>query len=248
MSQPDWAAWQAELITRITAPGRDVDGWPAAALDVYRNNARVGLMDTLALVYPVCRMVVGDEFFDGLAREYARRTPSASGNLHRYGEGFADFVAAFPPCAELPYLADVARLEWAVHRGYYAADHAPATTADLAAHPAEHWGALRFALAPSCALLGSPWPLATLWLQHQGGPEQVNVDLSAGGELVLAWRDAGHMRVEALDGGEHALLQALAAGLPLGDAVDAALTANPRLDLQALLARGFARGLLILEN
>ncbi|XLM23139.1 DNA-binding domain-containing protein, partial [Chromobacterium piscinae] len=41
-----------------------------AGLAVYRNNYRVGLIDTLAHSHPVCRELVGEEFFTALAREY----------------------------------------------------------------------------------------------------------------------------------------------------------------------------------
>ena len=53
----------------------------------------------------------------------ALRTTSASGGLNELGGHLADFLPAFAPARELPYLADVARLEWLVHKAHYAADH-----------------------------------------------------------------------------------------------------------------------------
>ena len=74
--------------------------------------------------------------------------PSPSGDLNDYGGAFADFLAAYPHAVELPYLADVARLEWLVQAVYYAADAGPADLSALAATPPERCGELRFALAP----------------------------------------------------------------------------------------------------
>jgi hypothetical protein len=100
---------------------------------IYRANAAAAIAKALAAAYPVVRRVVGDEFFDGLARAFRCGTPSTSGDLGDYGAGFADFLAAFPPARALPYLCDLARLEWAAHRAYGAADAPPWEAGTLAA-------------------------------------------------------------------------------------------------------------------
>ncbi|UGA36773.1 DNA-binding domain-containing protein [Chromobacterium haemolyticum] len=108
----NWSDWQAELLERIADPSLSAETAPAlnpAGLAVYRNNYRVGLIDTLAFIYPVCRQLVGGDFFTGLARVFIGGHPSLSGNLHLYGAAFGDFVAGFEHARELPYLADVAR-------------------------------------------------------------------------------------------------------------------------------------------
>ena len=176
----NWSDWQAELLEQIADPARAVEAAPAlnpAGLAVYRNNYRVGLIDTLAFIYPVCRQLVGEDFFSGLARAFIGGHPSHSGNLHLYGAGFGDFIAGFEHARELPYLADVARLEWRVHRAYYAADAAPVDSAALAAFPQQRWGELRLRPLPDVAALLSRWPAASIWLAHQRQPVELDVDL-----------------------------------------------------------------------
>ena len=56
---------------------------------------------------------------------FVREQPPRSPLLAIYGDEFADFIAAFEPARELPYLADVARLEAARTRAYHAADATP---------------------------------------------------------------------------------------------------------------------------
>lgn len=99
---------------------------PGPRFAVYRNNLVVSLVDALADTYPVVQEMVGVEFFRAMAREFVRLQPPSSPVLAHYGAGFAEFIAAFPPAASLPYLPDLARLEMMRVEVYHAADDAPA--------------------------------------------------------------------------------------------------------------------------
>src|SRR4030067_705372 len=88
----------------------------ARLFQVYRNNVFLSLTGALAAVYPVVRRLVGEGFFDYLADSFIRAHRPGSGNLHDFGVELAEFLAGFPACAPHPYLADVARPEWAYHR------------------------------------------------------------------------------------------------------------------------------------
>src|SRR5204862_7472176 len=115
-------------------------------------NVMANAMRALADVYPITRKLVGDEFFDGLAREYCRQHPSVSGDLNELGEHLADFVGAFAHTQPLPYLPDVARLEWLAHVAHYAADHAPFDIAHLATLTEHDYSRLALELHPAVAL------------------------------------------------------------------------------------------------
>ncbi|BBH13987.1 HvfC/BufC N-terminal domain-containing protein [Chromobacterium haemolyticum] len=243
----NWSDWQAELLERIADPSLSAETAPAlnpAGLAVYRNNYRVGLIDTLAFIYPVCRQLVGGDFFTGLARVFIGGHPSLSGNLHLYGAAFGDFVAGFEHARELPYLADVARLEWRVHRAYYAADAAPADSAALAAFPQQRWGELKLRPLPDVAALLSPWPAASIWLAHQRQPVELNVDLHSQPEAMLIYRLQGRVQVEIVGAGLAALLQAFRDGATLEAAVEQALAAEADFDLQTGLLRLFQQRLI----
>jgi hypothetical protein len=117
---------------------------PGVRFAVYRNNVVVSLIDALADTYPVVRQLVGEEFFRAMARVYALAHPPTSPVMAHYGEGFAEFIAGFPPAAALPYLADMARLETLYVQVYHAADDAPAMR-----------------------VLHSRYAVASLWAAHQ---------------------------------------------------------------------------------
>ena len=209
-------------------------GPPQAALErlaVYRGNVVGACSKALAGAYPIVAKIVGESFFEGLAREYLRRFPSASGDLNEFGAQLAEFVAHFPHTQDLPYLPDVARMEWLVHRAYYAADEA--------AGPG-----LR--LAPACALLASPWPLARIWEVHQDDyTGEFSVDLEAGPERILIYRPRFRVLVGPLSAGSYRFLERVRAGAPVATALDAALVAEPGFDLGAALAAWIEAGVIV---
>jgi uncharacterized protein len=183
---------------------------------VYRSNVYGNWRGALAGAYPVVRRIVGEEYFEALARGYAAAFPSVSGDLHEYGQRLAEYLAAHADTQDLPYLPDVARLEWLAHRAHYAADPSPFDNS----RPTEA------RLAPACALLESEWPLARIWDAHQEGGDPASVDLAAGPDRVLVHR--AHWRVEVCSPrpGDYRFLERLGAGDALGAALEAAVAAD----------------------
>jgi hypothetical protein len=221
--------------------------FPAAQhFQVYRNNLVESLTGALRAVYPVVEKLVGDGFFRYTAHEYLGKHRPRSGNLHDFGDAFAGFLAGFEPAAELPYLPDVAQLEWAWHRAFHAADALVFDLARLGAVPADQHEKLRFVLHPSAQLLASAFPIVRIFeINQEEYNGDVSVDFNAGGARVLVIRRELTVFVEPLAAGEAELLTALAKKQTLGDAVQAALIAQPDFDLTATLADHLRRGTLV---
>ena len=234
-------AFAAALTTR-SVDDADVAAFAGSAaqarrrLSLYRGNVQVNARKALGNAYPICAKLVGDEFFDGLAFEYASREPSTSGDLNEYGEGFAAFLDDFAPIVQVPYLPDVARLEWHVHRAHYAADAPALDIARLAMVPADRFDSLAVELNPACALVESRWPLKRLWDVHQPGFDgEFSVDLDAGRERVLVHRPAFRVQVASQDAGSFAFLAAARAGASVGAAFSHAQVADPQFTLDTRL-------------
>ncbi len=227
----------AGMIPRVRRQGLP----PERRLQVYRNNVCAGLTEALRAIYRVTERLVGEAFFRQSARDYVRSVPAESGDLHDYGGTFPGFLAGLPAAAPLPYLPDLACLEWLCHRVFHAADADPLDPARLA-HvlarvPAGQHAGLRLRLQPAARLLASPYPVLAIWGLHQesANPEET-VDLDAGGDRVLVIRRGFDVRLESLGPGEHVWLAALARGTGLARAAGLALAAEPRFDLAATLA------------
>ncbi|MHA1597226.1 MAG: HvfC/BufC family peptide modification chaperone, partial [Alphaproteobacteria bacterium] len=161
----------------------------AEKISIHRNNTYLTLTESLAAVFPVIRKLVGEEFFDATAYEFIRQRPPRRGSLLFYGDDFGDFLDRFSPAASLPYLGDVARLEWAWHEAFHGADATGLDGADLQKIAPERLDRLRLGLHPSARLLISPWPVAAIWQanQHETG-EPESIDLSTGGCDLLVIR------------------------------------------------------------
>ncbi len=231
-----------EMAARVRA-GR----FPAAQhLQVYRNNVVESLTGALRAVYPVVEKLVGDGFFRYAVHEYLRAHRPRSGNLHDFGDAFAGFLAGFAPVAGLSYLPDVARLEWAWHQAFHAADAPAFDLARLGAVPAERHETLRFVLHPSAQLLASVFPVVRIFeINQEGYGGDTSVDLAEGGVRALVIRRELTVYVEPLAAGEAELLTALAGQQPLGAAVSAALAVQPEFDLTDTLAGHLRRGTLV---
>ena len=250
---PDLHAIQREFAAAL----RDTSSSPRAAarlagdaalvaqrLAIYRGNVLASAIKALSATFPVIQKVVGVEFFEGLVRAYLRARPSTSGDLTDYGDRWPAFVAEFPHTQSLPYLPDLARLEWAVHRAYGAADATPLDATGLAAVPPERQSDIRFAWAPGTAVVESRFPLARIWALHQSDyAGEFEVDWSLRQAVLVARSDFAVTVAEA-NAGDAAFLSQSLAGAPLGDATTAALETDPAFDLGALLARAMSGSLI----
>jgi hypothetical protein len=193
---------------------------------VYRANHAVSLREALAEQFPVCRRLVGGEFFDAVAAAYVGTEPPREASLHGYGATFGAFVRGFPPCASVDYLGDVADLEFAWRAAWGAADAPVLRTADLAGLPPQRLIDTPLSLHPAVGRLRSPHPVASIWLAHQGD-DPVRPPESWAPEAVLVCRPDADVTVAVLDHATAALLDALAGGRPLADA---AAAAGPGID------------------
>lgn len=222
---------------------------PLRRIAIYRNNLQHSLGAALAAVYPTVHELVGEDFFHALALRYIRRHPSRSGNLQEFGASLPDFIAGLDAAAGLPYLADVARLDWAWHAVFHSAP-APACDAEaalgaLATAPEASRAEAHMRWQPAARLMASEHPVFSIWRWHQlPATERGELDLQTGAEQVLICSRAGDVHVMPLDAAEHALLAAFSLGECLAAAAGAALAIDPSFDLAPALARHLANGVL----
>ncbi len=216
MSAP-LAARQAEFAAALRDPSPDAvpDGFSEAAarrFRVYRNNVRVALIEALAAAYPAVSRLVGEPFFHRMAGVYAAEEPSRERTLNLYGESFADFVAGFAPAGELPYLADVARLERAVLEARHAAD-APVLDPAAAAALGSGLASARLIPHPATRLVRSEYPVAEIWHANTAeAPTPGDLVLTAGAAGALVSRPALSVSVQALAPGRCAFAETLLDG------------------------------------
>ena len=204
---------------------------PSARLAIYRHHVLATLTAALEATYPVVCRLVDRRFFAYAADCYIRAHPPDRPCLQEYGASFADFLREFPACRALPYLADVARLEWAMNAAWHAADVDVAASIGLEAVPADAIARIRLSFEPSVSFVRSPWPVDRIWRAHKDGAGDEIVDVASGGAQLEVRRLDGDVVMRALDGATFALRSTLAGGGTLGAAAEAALAADPAFDL-----------------
>lgn len=230
----------------VCAPLLDTgDSLALQRLALYRGNVGAAWEKALANAYPVVRALVGDEFFAALARAYGRAHPSTSGDLNRFGASLADFVARFEHTQMLPYLPDVAALEWTVHRAHYATDANVLARERLAnISPRELLGA-RFTLHPATAWRESRFPIASIWSAHQAQsvirlPESLDR-----GECALIVRPRWRVEVMHSSAAEIAALAQLRDGASIDNAIGAALAVDTGFDFAKTLVHWLDLAILV---
>jgi hypothetical protein len=221
-------------IAALIAPGH------VAGLAVHRNTSQSSLAALLAKTFTVTQRIIGARFAD-LAARFVTAAPPRLPHLSMYGAALADFIACDAALEDVPYLADVARLEWARNEAYFAAD-APALDATrIAALTPDEMERTALRLHPATRLVRSRFPLHRIWDAHQTDAGIPALDFSVA-ENVLVTRAGHHLVTRKTSAADAVFVEAARAEKTLGAAVAAALAENPAFDLQTALQDHFIHG------
>ena len=169
-------------------------------LTIYRNSVLGALQKVLKEIYPVCHKLVGKDFFIVMINDYIQQTSSISPDIGDYGYSFAEFIEHFAPAKSLPYLADVARLEWAWHKIFSAPESTELDFLQLQECIQTSGDRIVFRLASDSFLLSSSFPIHRIWA--------VNQDAYSGDQTILlkdnekfyyfVWRHGLEMHIDEL--------------------------------------------------
>ena len=215
---------QQTLLAALEAPRSSADDSPGVR--AYRANAGASAERSLGAAFPTVRALLGGEAFAQLAREFRHADPPRRGDLGEWGETLPAWLAGHAGLAEWPYLADCARLDWAMHRCERAAD-ASFDAASLGLLASAEPGRVHLRLMPGIVALDSRWPLASVHAAHAGGDERLfdaarEAIRRRQGEAVVVARSGWRGVVHRVDAAFVAFMHALASGADLAQALDAA--------------------------
>lgn len=219
-------------------------------LSIYRNHFLITLEDALATTFPAIRSLVGAGYFSYAACRFAQANPPSGPCLFEYGDGFAEFVEQLPEAWDLPYLGDVARVEWAVNVSYHAPNAAPLTADRMGKIGPELYGRVAFIPNPAFQLVASCFPITAIWKAAQPDSDPAErVDLDQGGESVLVLRAGDEVVFRRLPDNEYRFLSALREGRSLFHAMAVSRESGASFDagaaLEALVEAGAFIGLVI---
>ncbi|MCG7984942.1 MAG: putative DNA-binding domain-containing protein [Candidatus Thiodiazotropha lotti] len=204
---------------------------------VYRNNFIVLNGDALADMFPVVKRLVGDEAFRMLATAYVRQHPPRDRTLLLYGDLFGDFLQTIPELSELPYLSDVAGLEFAWTAAYHAADALPLQPDQLQNLSEEAFVKLQLRVHPSLQLLASDFPIHRIWSVNQSDDQDELISLDEGACRLIVVRPGNEVQVRVVSEGEFEFVKQLMASATIGEAFEATNQTDPQFDLGQFFSR-----------
>jgi hypothetical protein len=172
---------------------------PARQFHIYKNNIFSAHAKALKLIYPVCLCLVGEDFFTQMANIYMGDHASTSPDLNQYGEHLAAFIALYEPANSVPYLSDMARLEWAWHKAYMAADAGTFPFQQFSESYRSEAAEILFLLAPGSTLISSSFPLLPIWEANFKNAATETITLLPDQTFYyFIWRKEYELRIENL--------------------------------------------------
>ena len=227
--------------------GQTGNSFSLRGLQVYQANRAVLAERTLASTYPVIAQLIGVESFEPLARHFWQQHPPQRGDMGQWGAQLPEFLSDAPQLAEEPFLADVARLEWALHRAASAPDAVLDAASFALLSSVDDAKGVGLALSLGAALLASAYPVVSIINAHLFGQptlEEAAAMLRLGkGEYALVWRQGFKPKVRALGEAEFRLVAALETGLSLDVALDLASGIESAFDFNTWLTQAVQTGL-----
>lgn len=238
-----WSEVQSDFRAALSDPERTTPS-TLRGFNVYRNNVAVSLKAALGETFPVVKLLVGEDFFDAMAGVFWRLSPPQSPILAQWGDDFPDFIQSFEPAQSLPFLADVARLEWAWLQAYHGEDKTALSIDVLSSLDEAALATHRLDLHPTLQVMTSNWPICAIWQAHQKDDIQLNFEIAQGPEEdVLVLRPHLDVLVSPLDEPEKILIKSCQHGLSISAALQAISDgADPSTPLVTLFQRGAVVG------
>lgn len=182
----------------------------AERVGIYASMYFFRLLDCLTEDFPALHAVVGHQRFHELARDYLTAHPSEHFSVRMLGRHLGEFLEGHALSAGRPWLADLARFEWALLEAFDAPDAPPIGRDRLGSVRAEDWAGLRFTLTPSLRVLEARAPVQEVWSAAAAGREPPS--LAGAATALRVWREGLRVFHRTIDEVELAALRAVGRG------------------------------------
>jgi len=243
--------WLADVVLASDAdrPAADVLARPprgtrSERLHAYVDGYPARLRDALLEAFPAVAHLVGASEFGDLVRRYRPAVPVGGYNLADVGAAMPAFLEQDRLGAALPFLPDLARLEWAVQRAFHAHLLAPFDPATVASWSPDDWADARVRFQAGTSCVRSAWPIRALWDARATPRDEIDLAIDDRPETVVVHRVEYRVACEPLDAAEATVLGRLLGGGTLGEAV-ADLAPDDAERLGEWTASWMARGLVV---
>ncbi len=235
MESPTLAELQQSLSTRIldaNVQGSSVprfdDGLehhlaaPDAAdlssrLGVYTTGYPARIREAVSEAFPAIAIIVGDGSLGAMLERYRPHVATGWCNLNSIGERLPTFLETDRLSEELPFLPDLAQLEWRVFESFHASIGEPADLGFASDWELSDWERARIRFQPGVAIVSSAWPIHDLRAARECERSAIEIELVGRPQSVWVYRQGFEVVTEPLDEFEALATHGLVAGRTLGD-------------------------------
>ncbi len=202
-----------------------------ARLKIYRNHIVTTLSNVLVMNFPLVEILTGTNFLKTAAKLYLFDNPPTEPCLDRYGNSFPEFLANYKYASHLPYLSDIARLDWKMNETRIAKDDNSLQRSDLAEIAPEAYETIIFKLKKSVRLISSPFPLDKIYsLCGEKEDNEDVLDISPEKTYILITRYNWEPQIRNLKESEYNFFLLLQEEKPLGIALEEILKNYPEFN------------------
>ncbi len=221
-------------------PGTD----PDSRLAVYRDGYPARIFEALEDAYPAIATICGDGSFTRLARRYLQGCDLSATSLNGIGEHFPTYCTRDELSTQLPFLSDLAHVEWAALRALHSTEQPPVDPTLFAAWNMEDWERVVLSFQPSTTLVRSDWPIHDLWQARDTPRDDIDIDLTDRAQDVLLYRRDYEVECRLLTRHESIALDSLLSGSTLGRTMETLAENDPGTDTSQMFGQWLATGLI----
>lgn len=197
-----------QKLSKCLAPNQNIDH--QTSIKIYRNNTLGALVNALLDVYPICQKILGKEYFRQIAIQHVNASPSMSSNLNNYGNGLhktiSDLSHLHEELVSMPYLIDIAKMEWQLHRCYYASNCETFKIEELSQLTAIQQSQVKFILADDIYVTQSAFDLYSIWKSSKSFQ---NIEVSQSQSYIVIHKEKFKPIVDSLMVTDYDLISAL---------------------------------------
>jgi len=135
---------------------------PEQLINIYRNNFVISLRELLEQLFPITQVLVGNEYFTQISRQFINDCPLKEPHLNHYGGNFVSYLDELEALKSMPFVAQMAELEWHLDRISHIYHQPNFDFNELARIGEDQYLNIHFVLADTCHIQTSSMDLIAL--------------------------------------------------------------------------------------
>ena len=249
-SMLDLQQWQNEFVQQVVRGEQagaefNLSLQDSARLHIYKNNIYHSQQQALAAQFPIVKQLVGERFFNGCCVEYIKNNTDNSSAMIYTGQLFSNFLQNFPPCSSLPYLSDIAALEWQTQRVRLACEQSAMCVQDFEQIDIERLQHSQVHYISALHLMQSDYGIYDIWAMHQADAAKQNnsIDINQSQQLLIT-RQQQQMHVLPLSQANYHCLFAWQQGSSILRGIEQTMQQHADFDASAIIQFCIMHGLI----